>query len=72
MILQLKTGSLDTGYLHNKFGVDVWKEFQRVYERLEKREFLKRNNGKIDLTRRGLLQVDHLLGEFFESNAPAA
>jgi oxygen-independent coproporphyrinogen-3 oxidase len=66
MILQLKTGLLDTGYFHDKFGVDVWREFQPVYERLETGEFLKRNNGKVELTRRGLLQVDHLLGEFFE------
>jgi oxygen-independent coproporphyrinogen-3 oxidase len=66
MILQLKTGSLDTGYFRDKFSVDVWKEFQPVYERLEKGEFLNRNNGKIALTRQGLLQVDHLLGEFFE------
>ena len=35
MILQLKTGSLDTAYFRNKFGVDVWQEFRPVYERLE-------------------------------------
>ncbi|HEY6399834.1 MAG TPA: coproporphyrinogen-III oxidase family protein [Blastocatellia bacterium] len=66
MILQLKTGALDTGYFHRKFGVDVWREFQPVYERLDQEEMLRRNNGTIELTRRGLLQVDHLLSEFFE------
>jgi oxygen-independent coproporphyrinogen-3 oxidase len=72
MILQLKTGSLDTGYFQDKFDVDVWKEFQPVYQRLEEGELLKRNNGKVELTRQGLLQVDHLLGEFFESAVPAS
>jgi oxygen-independent coproporphyrinogen-3 oxidase len=66
MILQLKTGALDTAYFSRKFGVDVWHEFQPVYERLRGEEFLDRHNGTIELTRRGLLQVDHLLAEFFE------
>ncbi len=50
----------------NKFGVDVWHEFQPVYERLDDDELLERQNGTIELTRRGLLQVDHFLSEFFE------
>lgn len=66
MILQLKTGSLDTGYFLNKFGVDVWREFQGVYERLSLDELLDRQNGTIKLTRRGLLEVDEMLWEFFE------
>jgi oxygen-independent coproporphyrinogen III oxidase len=67
MILQLKTGALDVDYFDHKFGVDVWREFQPVYERLRAEKFLDRNNGTINLTRRGLLQVDHLLSDFFES-----
>jgi oxygen-independent coproporphyrinogen-3 oxidase len=66
MVLQLKTGSLDTQYFSRKFGVDVWKEFQPVYERLNEEKMLDRNNGTIVLTRPGLLQVDHFLSEFFE------
>jgi oxygen-independent coproporphyrinogen-3 oxidase len=66
MILQLKTGALDANYFNRKFGVDVWREFQPAYERLSREEMLRRNNGTIELTRRGLLQVDHLLSEFFE------
>jgi oxygen-independent coproporphyrinogen-3 oxidase len=54
-------------YFDHKFGVDVWREFQPVYERLRAEKFLDRNNGTINLTRRGLLQVDHLLSDFFES-----
>jgi oxygen-independent coproporphyrinogen III oxidase len=66
MILQLKTGSLDTAYFLNKFGVDVWREFQHVYERLNGDQLLNRQNGTIKLTRRGLLEVDEILWEFFE------
>ena len=66
MILQLKTGSLDTKYFLDKFGVDIWQEFQPVYERFKKDELLDRNNGTIKLTRPGLLEVDEILWEFFE------
>lgn len=71
MVLQLKTGAIDSGYFHNKFGVDVWQEFQPVYERLSQEGMLQRNNGSIELTRRGLLQVDHFLAEFFEPELKA-
>jgi oxygen-independent coproporphyrinogen-3 oxidase len=66
MVLQLKTGMLDTGYFRQKFGVDVWNEFRSVYERLEDKSLLERQNGTIALTRRGLLEVDHFLLDFFE------
>lgn len=66
MILQLKTGSLDTGYFRNKFAVDVWQEFRPVYEKLDEEDLLKRENGTIQLTRRGLLGVEDFLLEFFE------
>jgi oxygen-independent coproporphyrinogen-3 oxidase len=66
MILQLKTGSLDTAYFQNKFGVDVWQEFRHVYERLRNENLLVREYNTITLTRRGLLEVEHFLLEFFE------
>ncbi|HSK64778.1 MAG TPA: radical SAM protein, partial [Pyrinomonadaceae bacterium] len=66
MVLQLKTGTLDTGYFQKKYAVDVWNEFQPVYENLQENDLLRRDNGTIRLTRRGLLQVDHFLLEFFE------
>lgn len=67
MILQLKTGSIDLRYFDGKFGVDVWKEFRPVYERLAAQELLGRHNGTVALTRPGLLQVDQFLSEFFET-----
>ena len=66
MVLQLKTGWLDTGYFSKKFGVDVWNEFRPVYEGLEEKDLLVRQNGNVSLTRRGLLEVDHFLIDFFE------
>jgi oxygen-independent coproporphyrinogen-3 oxidase len=66
MVLQLKTGVLDTGYFQKKFGVDVWEEFLPVYENLAADQLLGRENGTIQLTRRGLLEVDGFLPEFFE------
>jgi oxygen-independent coproporphyrinogen-3 oxidase len=66
MILQLKTGALDTEYFSHKFGVDIWQAFQPVYERLSEAKLLERQADRIVLTRRGLLEVDHFLSEFFE------
>jgi oxygen-independent coproporphyrinogen-3 oxidase len=66
MVLQLKTGAISTQYFDRKFGVDVWQEFQPVYERLYEEGRLMRENSTIKLTRRGLLEVDHFLLEFFE------
>jgi len=66
MILQLKTGSLDTAYFRNKFAVDVWQEFRPVYERLREEKLLECDHDTIRLTRRGLLEVEHFLVEFFE------
>lgn len=66
MVLQLKTGALDTGYFSRKFGVDVWNEFRPVYEGLEEKSLLERQNGDIVLTRRGHLEVDSFLPDFFE------
>jgi oxygen-independent coproporphyrinogen-3 oxidase len=71
MVLQLKTGTIDLEYFRRKFGVDVWSEFQPVYERLGGDHLVERRNGTIALTRRGLLQVDHFLSEFFEPELKA-
>jgi oxygen-independent coproporphyrinogen-3 oxidase len=66
MILQLKTGALDTNYFRKKYSVDVWREFQPVYERLSEANLLEREGDAIKLSRRGLLEVEHFLVDFFE------
>jgi oxygen-independent coproporphyrinogen-3 oxidase len=71
MVLQLKTGAIELQYFHGKFGVDVWNEFRPVYERLDNEKLVERKNGTIALTRRGLLEVDHFLAEFFEPELKA-
>jgi oxygen-independent coproporphyrinogen-3 oxidase len=64
MILQLKTGAIEISYFNRKFGIDIWQEFNPIYGQLEQDELLVRD--RIVLTRRGILQVDHFLSEFFE------
>jgi oxygen-independent coproporphyrinogen-3 oxidase len=66
MVLQLKTGAIDRNYFQRKFDIDVWNEFQPIYDQLERDKMVVRQNGSIELTRSGLLQVDHFLSEFFE------
>lgn len=66
MILQLKTGAIQTEYFSQKFDVDVWEEFHSTYSHLEREGLLARENGTISLTRRGILEVDTFLADFFE------
>jgi oxygen-independent coproporphyrinogen-3 oxidase len=66
MVLQLKTGRLNTSYFLRKFGVDIWEEFGPVYQQLAQENLLERDGETIRLTRHGLLEVDQLLPEFFE------
>jgi|ERR1043165_7542801 oxygen-independent coproporphyrinogen-3 oxidase len=66
MMLQLKTGWLQTDYFRAKFNVDVAKAFADDWGRLQSDGFVKVANGSIELTRAGLLQVDRLLPAFFE------
>lgn len=71
LILQLKTGAVEFNYFKNKFEVDLWKEFESVFESLRKDGFVERGLERIKLTRKGLLQVDHFLAEFFEPELKA-
>jgi len=66
MILQLKTGTLNTDYFRRKFGVDVWDEFRPIYNELRDKALLARADDNIVLTRQGLLEVDRFLLGFFE------
>ncbi len=66
MILQLKTGQLDAGYFQQKFGTDIREEFRDGFQQLANSGNLILQNGTIELTRQGLLQVDRLLPTFFE------
>ena len=66
MILQLKTGYLESGYFENKFKLDIFKEFGAQWESLEREGWIKLGQNSAKVTMDGLLQVDRLLPRFFE------
>jgi oxygen-independent coproporphyrinogen-3 oxidase len=66
MILQLKRGYLETDYLQQKFGVDVLDHWSDQWASYEDDGLVRRQNGRVELTRDGLLQADALLPAFFE------
>ena len=66
MILQLKTGRLETAYFERKFGERILDAFADGFRELEQRGFLTRGDNEVTLTREGYLQVDRLLPAFFE------
>jgi oxygen-independent coproporphyrinogen-3 oxidase len=67
MILQLKTGRLETAYFRRKFGADILETFAEGFQHLAEEGYLTRTDAGVELTREGLLQVDRLLPEFFEA-----
>ncbi len=66
MILQLKRGFLEAEYFQSKFGVDIFDQWREVWSKYERDGLAKLSEGRVDLTREGLLQVDGLLPAFFE------
>ena len=66
MMLQLKTGRLDSSYFADRFGVDIMAEFREQFSALAEDGFLIIRRDAIELTRPGLLQVDRMLPRFFE------
>ncbi|HLJ10417.1 MAG TPA: coproporphyrinogen-III oxidase family protein [Planctomycetaceae bacterium] len=66
MTLQLKEGRISAKTFLEKFGVNVIDEFADAFRRQEAAGFLVVEADEVRLTRKGLLQVDTLLPEFFE------
>lgn len=66
LILQLKEGRIVGDTFKRKFGVDIFDEFADAFRNQEAAGYLKVEDGEVRLTRRGLLQVDSLLTEYFE------
>jgi oxygen-independent coproporphyrinogen-3 oxidase len=66
MILQLKTGRLDAGHFRAKFGADILTEFAAGFGELEGEGYLTVRPGGVELTRKGLLQIDRHLPTFFD------
>ena len=66
LILLLKRGYIDLPYFQDKFGTDVWGQYQEVWEEYVDEGFLTRTGDRLELTLEGLLRVDGLLPAFFE------
>ena len=67
MILQLKRGYLDADYYRRKFGTDILAEWTDAWRQYTADGMVQIGGDRIELTRKGLLQVDSLLPAFFES-----
>jgi len=66
MVLQMKEGHVAARPLREKFGVDIFDEFSEAFRNQQNAGYLTIDDDGIHLTRRGLLQVDSLLTEYFE------
>ena len=66
LVLQMKEGQIQAEPFRKKFGVDIFQEFGDTFDRQQAKGYLKREASGIALTRKGLLQVDTLLPEYFE------
>jgi len=66
MILQMKEGHISALTFRDKFGVEILDEFSDALTNQQTAGYLTIDGDEIRLTRRGLLQVDTLLPEYFE------
>jgi oxygen-independent coproporphyrinogen-3 oxidase len=67
LVLQLKLGRLDANYFLAKFEVDIMDRFDHQWSMLAASGLLSSDDKGVSLTREGLLRVDAILPEFFES-----
>ena len=65
-ILQMKEGRVPAEPFRQKFGVDILQEFQAPLKNQEAAGYLVVKEDAVQLTRKGFLQVDSLLPEYFE------
>jgi len=66
LVLQLKEGHLNAGPFRQKFGVNILDEFAEAFHNQQAAGYLTVEDDDIRLTRKGLLQADSLLTEYFE------
>ncbi len=66
VVLQLKEGKISAQPFREKYGVDILKEFADQFANQQQAGYLEVDGDNIVLKRKGLLQVDTLLPEYFE------
>jgi oxygen-independent coproporphyrinogen-3 oxidase len=66
MVLQMKEGHINAADFRKKFGVDILQEFAEPFSNQQAAGYLTVDGDDIRLTRKGLLQADSLLPEYFE------
>lgn len=66
LILQMKEGHVSAEPFRRKFGVNILDEFSAPLSAQQSKGYLTVNGDDITLTRKGLLQADTLLPEYFE------
>lgn len=66
-VLLMKEGHVSAERFRNRFGVDILTEFSEALQNQQQAGYLNLSGDEITLTRKGLLQVDSLLPEYFES-----
>jgi len=66
VVLQLKEGRINAGAFRRKFGINILEEFAEPFRNQQAAGYLQIEGDDIRLTRKGLLQVDSLLTEYFE------
>ena len=62
----MKEGQVSLGRLNQKYGVNVQQEFATAFSNQQVAGYLTVDGDQLKLTRKGLLQVDSLLPEYFE------
>ncbi len=65
-VLQLKEGRVLTQPFYEKFGVKLTEEFSEALKNQQNAGYLTFDDTQVKLTRKGLLQADSLLTEYFE------
>lgn len=66
LILQMKEGHVSAEPFRRKFGVNILDEFAKPLSAQQAKGYLSVSGNDITLTRKGLLQADTLLPEYFE------
>ena len=66
LVLLMKEGQVSLGRLNQKYGVNVQQEFATAFSNQQVAGYLTVDGDQLKLTRKGLLQVDSLLPEYFE------